>query len=931
MLDLRYTLTVSGDRLFARLGAQTIKDVRAGPPRRGFRGMPEANTESILVCLGLKPGKDGNRRRWMVRAVEPGRPALFEGAPVVADGRVFIAVTRFEGDRVLTAIHCYPADPEDTAPQPLWRTEICETREMLPAGALGGAGLQLRNRHHLLTVAGSRVVYCSHSGAIVALDGRTGSRVWAVRYPHRDLREPEDDPGLRDLAPCLYANGLIYAAPTDSESLLCLDPATGATVWQRDRLDVVHLLGVGQAKLIFTTWHNPREGKLYTGGLRAVGALDGSDRTGWSLPDDGGGLAPFGRGLLVGDLVLWPTARKPFGVFAVRQSDGRQPDNPSLLHRLPSGNLVYANGCLLVTDQQTMYAFVPPEMLAEEEPKRLGKNGAIGQSARLRLAALVQRAETARAAGDEKTAQTLWQKVSADEEQANLTVDDQNGLPQSARTIAALRLYKPIPARKGQEAIAVTSSPDLFAMSRLPLVNSCDATLASGERLLRHPTMTGASTEQIWSNEDHTLLCRDRQTSKVKWKKTLPFIPEWLASVGSLVVVSGREGLSARRVADGELIWAFRAPPLGRYPSTLGGEVRVIANVLPPEPLHDFHLAATRLFFVQGKHRLLALDILSGRVLWQHWAPGATFAMPPPRGRFGVIIPIGDDNLLVQASGRLWLLDAASGKIRSEAPAPLQRMPRTPLVLNGNRVCIVNHPHNIEMLDAASARTLWTWPLPGRTTRSGEPPLVVAAGDDLFVIVPENIGYRLHRLECKTGKPHWSEPLLLALEALEPAAWFAGPAALYCADGGYLTARSRTDASILWQRPLSAPGVWKLALAGDTLIIHRKHTGGVRIRFQWLAGSVQWDLGPLTGEAIPAVELLDAQRGTLLQRINLEDASPRAHARLEFVRPSVWPSALFGREKASTTGVAVWWDDKGLLAGLGNRVKSLSAQSNPGK
>ena len=63
---------------------------------------------------------------------------------------------------------------------------------------------------------------------------------------------------------------------------------------------------MGSGRLIFTTWHNPRLGRLYAGGLRAVRASDGSDEGGWSLPDDGGGLIPLGRGLLVGDLVLWP-------------------------------------------------------------------------------------------------------------------------------------------------------------------------------------------------------------------------------------------------------------------------------------------------------------------------------------------------------------------------------------------------------------------------------------------------------------------------------------------------------------------------------------------------------------------------------------------------------------------------------------------------
>jgi outer membrane protein assembly factor BamB/tetratricopeptide (TPR) repeat protein len=347
--DLRYTLTVAEGAVFARLGLQGIQDVRPPPPPRPRElGRKDAkNNESLLVCLNLEPGLGGDRFRWMVRAgaVENGH-AAFEGAPVVHAGLVYIAATRWEaGDRLITAVDCYPANPEDSRPPLLWRTDVCETRELRPGEA--------RYRHHLLTLAGSRVVYCSHSGAVVALDALTGRRCWGVRYRRGDPNEQEDLPALHDLAPVLFAGGRLYVAPADSDQLLCLDPATGQTLWERKSLQVVHLLGVGQGRLIFST----------PGGLQAVDPEDGSSTDGWILPDSGGTLTPMGRGLLVGDLVLWPTAPvpgKPWGaVYAVRQSDGRQPEDPSLLHRIPAGNLAFANGCLAVTDRQTLSVYVP--------------------------------------------------------------------------------------------------------------------------------------------------------------------------------------------------------------------------------------------------------------------------------------------------------------------------------------------------------------------------------------------------------------------------------------------------------------------------------------------------------------------------------------------------------------------------------------------
>jgi outer membrane protein assembly factor BamB len=1013
--DLRYTLTAAEGCLFARLGAQAVKDIR--PPLRG-RKPAAKDEESILVCLGLNLGGNGAlvRRRWMVRGIDTTRKeyAVFEGAPLVSDGRVYIAATRFEGDRVVTAIHCYPAHPEDTAPAALWRTDVCETRELLSGPPKPAEILKhQRNRHHLLTLAGSRVVYCSHSGAIVGLDARTGSRSWAVKYPRRDTREPEDNLTLRDLAPCLFSEGRLYAAPSDSDHLLCLDPVTGSTLWQRERLDAVHLLGVGQGRLIFTTWRNPRQGKLFAGGLRAVMAEDGSDTGGWSLPDDGGGLVPFGRGLLIGDLVLWPTpvplvvaksgGAKTFGVFAVRQKDGQQPDNPTLLHRIPSGNLVYANGCLLVADRQTLYAFVPPEMLPDEEDDK--KEEAVSPRKALRRArAAAARGKTERAeeqytlamkgAGRRLRAEARWElqdlylaaakKALAEKDEKNvrvwlgkatpkmpardrlfgllrgapvweglplplpawrspptiwdelveeasihdLIVEDEQGLPQRVGHLVTERnLGWRIRAKRLAELLT-EDLPKLTGKSArpffLPLLSTCEVKLSPGETFLPVHWAEGPVGDRIWSGQGRALVCRALKSGEVKWKKSFPFDPAWLGALGTVVVVGGREGMAAVHVGDGERLWTFAAPPLGRDPGTLGGEVRVVRDVLPPQPLADFQLAGGRLFAIQGERRLLALDALTGKVVWQRWAPGAAFGMPAPRGRFLVLCPVGADNLLVQASARLMLLDAATGKVRREAPCPLECWPRSPLLLGDGKVCVVPDSRRVIFLDASKAKVVWTYILPGKTTRSGEPPLVVGNSDALFVVIPENIGYRLQRLKVSIGYPVWQRPLLLSLTKLDPRAWLVGSKALYHADGGKLTARSLEDGAILWQRSL-APGKERVGRVGDSLLVWSDRGETLRIGLRWLLGSVQWRVGTWS-EARSSVEILDASTGALVQRINVEDAFPRSRSlSWETGRAAVFPSPLVRREPNESSGMTLWWDSKGLLACLGNKVKALSS------
>src|SRR5262249_29999419 len=108
-------------------------------------------------------------------------------------------------------------------------------------------------------------------------------------------------------------------------------------------------------RLIFTTMQ----------GLRAVNAATGADKEGWHQPCDGSQLAPFGRGLLVGDLVLWPTRA---GLRVVRQQDGERPEdlNPVWIDQVPPGNLAAASGCLVVATAEVLLVYLPESRLLEQ-------------------------------------------------------------------------------------------------------------------------------------------------------------------------------------------------------------------------------------------------------------------------------------------------------------------------------------------------------------------------------------------------------------------------------------------------------------------------------------------------------------------------------------------------------------------------------------
>jgi outer membrane protein assembly factor BamB len=354
--DLRYTLTVADGRVYARLGCQALSPRRlVNENDRLLRNQPRDKRKSFLVCLDLNPAAD-KRQLWQISSplLDTDPMDLFEGAPLVVNGRVYAVLSRLEVGQTKSWITCYDAQKGT----PLWKREVCETR----AGKEPDDGR--RYRHHLLTLAGTNVVYCSHAGAIVAVDAVTGNRSWAMRYASRGPQTEEGDPSPRDLAPCVYAAGLVYAAPLDSDRVFCLNPDTGWLVWERNRIEVVHLLGVSQGRVLFTT---PE-------GMRAVGATD-KEMKEWSSPDDGK-RPGFGRGLLAGKWVYWPTDLKSPFLMTLEVEDGYQGIDPSQYHNINRGNMTFGNGCLVISGTEHLSVYVPEERFLQERKLQARKKNA---------------------------------------------------------------------------------------------------------------------------------------------------------------------------------------------------------------------------------------------------------------------------------------------------------------------------------------------------------------------------------------------------------------------------------------------------------------------------------------------------------------------------------------------------------------------------
>jgi outer membrane protein assembly factor BamB len=349
-----YTVTVADNRIYAALGGTVA--------------------QSTLVCLNLPPQPDGQLHlRWHRLAGEStgedkGSTAFWEGAPIAADNQLFIARTRTDKNPSLTLIECYDADTG----QPRWKREICFVQDSSGAGS----------HSHLLTLAGPNLVYNSDAGVVVAIDAATGRRAWACRYPSRGLKTNNGDPSPRGLSPVVYQSGRVLVAPADYEGLLCLDALTGEKIWERNSIEVVHLLGVAKGRLIFTTAQSNRHAAV----IRALDAATGADLRRWIQPEDGTSLLSYGKGFLAGDHVFWPTFNRQTHepvLYVLNQDGGQIAVEPTQFWQVHCGNMAFGKGCLAVADQENLHVYVPPARLLEQRENHARKSGSATASYRL--------------------------------------------------------------------------------------------------------------------------------------------------------------------------------------------------------------------------------------------------------------------------------------------------------------------------------------------------------------------------------------------------------------------------------------------------------------------------------------------------------------------------------------------------------------------
>ena len=318
----RYTLTVSEGRVFARVG-----DPNVSRTRDELR-----ESDSSLVCLDLEHGE--GRLLWKVPASTIDPQAAFASSPLVMGGRAY-AVVRRGRPQLLTDVLCFYAETG----RRLWDRPVCA------AVANGGPGEGV-GASQLLSAGDNAVFLSTGTGAVAAIEADGGALRWIVTYESNPPDATSPGRVRSGIDACLFSENMAFAAPSDFDGILAMESHSGTTLWRRALPGGIdHLLGT-------------KNGILIASGEGLWGLAAATGRVLWHVGYKDPVAFGFGRGILAGDVVYWPTREE---IFVVEQSTGTLRRRIPLLARdgEAGGNLILAGECLIVVQPQRIAVFGP--------------------------------------------------------------------------------------------------------------------------------------------------------------------------------------------------------------------------------------------------------------------------------------------------------------------------------------------------------------------------------------------------------------------------------------------------------------------------------------------------------------------------------------------------------------------------------------------
>ncbi len=339
----RYTLTAFGDRIFARVGPPpSTSPQRAmgmggiSPPSPSFIVAVDRSTQGKL--LWKREASEIPLPKRQLGAGVGSKNAVFEGTPVADAQNVYVAIT----DRIeMTASYIACLDAESGSTR--WVRYICEAN----ANIAPFSSVSFEISHRLVTLDGPTLYYQTNLGAVASLDAETGSVRWLATYPWQGPNGAGSG-RERDINPAIIHDGLVIVSPDDTKRIYAFEAATGRLAWQTEEISeevkLTHLLGVAQGKLIAT-------------GDKVLGFDVKTGKKSFAWPDNAVGTQGFGRGILAGNRIYWPTKTE---IHILDQETGLIADPPIKLletFQCEGGNLAVGDGYLIVAQAKELVVF----------------------------------------------------------------------------------------------------------------------------------------------------------------------------------------------------------------------------------------------------------------------------------------------------------------------------------------------------------------------------------------------------------------------------------------------------------------------------------------------------------------------------------------------------------------------------------------------
>jgi outer membrane protein assembly factor BamB/tetratricopeptide (TPR) repeat protein len=357
-----YTMTIADGRLYARMGSPVTNAAER-----------ENAGDSDLVCLDLVAGQ--GKLVWKIAAhelvKEEHSPWRFEGSPLVMGGRAYVALSR-RRPQFEFSIACMDAASGTL----LWNRQIVSARGTVEDH-------QNRISHLLLTAGAGKVFLSTDAGAIVAVDAHDGRLEWAVTYesvvPRRLFQVSSHL--HQGLLPAMFHDGFVFVAPNDCNRLFCIEADSGRVRWQLkqpapDRWR--HLLGIvpgGDAGRLIVSGSTLASIDIATKRIVFGGLVNGQDAIRIPPVEQG-----YGRGVLAGNVILWPTRESIKIVDAVAGTViGNKPLHAPGAAEM-GGNLTVSQGMLIVAQPERLVAYCEYSLMKQRLEKELSNRNLRGDS-----------------------------------------------------------------------------------------------------------------------------------------------------------------------------------------------------------------------------------------------------------------------------------------------------------------------------------------------------------------------------------------------------------------------------------------------------------------------------------------------------------------------------------------------------------------------